>query len=303
MQRIEVEIPVGPLLGGEIMLPDDAKIAALLHQGAGVHDRDGNMPAVGFKSTLYRRVAQELAARGIATLRFDKRGSGKARFEPQSYTLPQRVDDARAGLRLLRKHTPKLPHLLIGHSEGALVVAKLAQREAVAGVVSLCAPAGNVFELFRHRARRRAERASGTQKTRAELAIEYCEKLEEFFRQGAGLTPEQFVDFSRPYADAGYDGWESYEWLAGHWAEYLKSDPPKHGRKMLVVQGGRDARLWPDNDRRWEEWCREKELADYVRIDHMGHDLNDARRKHFRVDNDVLDIVTEWTGARSVSDG
>lgn len=297
MQRIEVEIPANPPLGGEIMLPDDAEIAVLLAQGSGVHDRDGNMQAVGFKSTLYRRVARELGRRGtIASLRFDKRGHDKPILAPQSYSVASRIDDLRAALEVLRQdeRTGSLPLFLVGHSEGAMMVAKLAETEDVRGVVSLAAPFGNVFELQRERAHRLAREGKGAVKAKGERALEFYDRLEQYFKEGAKLPPEQFVEFAKGYEGAGYMGWESYDWLAAHWADALKSDPTANGTPMLVVQGGRDARLWPDNDRRWEEWCAERELAEYVRIDHMGHDLNDARRKHFRVDNDVLDVVSEW---------
>jgi hypothetical protein len=296
MKALELNVPVDPPLGATLTLPTQPVAAALIHQGAGVHDRDGNMRAVGFKSTLYRRVARELGARGIATLRFDKRGHDKPAMFAHAYTLDQRIEDARAALNVLREddRTNTLPLFMVGHSEGGRVVAKLAESEDVRGVVSLCAPWGNVFELYRHRARRKSEQATGAAKARAELALEYCEKLEDYFRQGAHLTPEQFVAFSKPYFEAGYEGWESYEWYGGHWANALDSDPTRHGTPLLVVQGGRDARLWPDNAESWRNWCASRNAAEFRLIDHMGHDLNDARQKAFRVDEEVINVVSEW---------
>jgi uncharacterized protein len=297
MHTHELQVPVQPPLGATLTIPENPRVAALMHQGSGVHDRDGNMQAVGFKSTLYRRVARELAKRaGVATLRFDKRGHDKPAEYPHTYTLQQRLDDAGAALNVLREHeqTRDLPLYLIGHSEGAMVVAKLAESEDVKGVVSLAAPFGNVFELGKERARRMAEEGKGQAKARGELALEYYARLEQHFKEGAKFTPEDFVEFAKPYQDAGYAGWESCEWLAGHWAEALKSDPTRHDIPMLVVQGGRDARLWPDNPKRWQAWCEDRPLADYRLIDHMGHDLNDARQKLFRVDDKVLDITSQW---------
>ncbi|MCA8919067.1 MAG: alpha/beta fold hydrolase [Planctomycetes bacterium] len=298
MKFIETTIPTSPTLGATLTLPDEPAVAALIVQGSGVHDRDGNMPAVGFKSTLYRRVARELARRGkLASLRFDKRGSDKSADEPQDYTIPQRLDDLRAALTVLREneHTANLPLFLIGHSEGAMMVAKLGETENVRGIVSLAAPFGNVFQLQRERARRLTSEGRGAVKARGERALEFYQRIEQLFKEGAKLLPEQFKEFADEYRDAGFQGWESYEWLAGHWANALQSDPTKSSKPMLVVQGGRDARLWPDNDERWQAWCETRELADFVLIDHMGHDLNDARQKAFRVDDDVLDTVVEWT--------
>lgn len=304
MEDIELEIPTVPPLGATLTLPEQPRAAVLLVQGSGVHDRDGNMQAVGFKSTLYRRVARELARRfALAVLRFDKRGSDKPAGAAHDYSIPQRLDDLRAALGVLRQRTAGLPQFLVGHSEGAMMVAKLAETEAVRGVVSLAAPFGNVFELQRERARRLAREGKGAQQARGERALEFYDRLEQFFKEGAKLLPEQFLEFAREYQDAGFQGWESYEWLAGHWADALQADPTKLGTPMLVVQGGRDARLWPDNDQRWENWCSTRELAEYVRIDHMGHDLNDARQKAFRVDEDVLNVVGEWVTQRSEARG
>lgn len=297
MRGIDLELHTDPPLGATLTLPDEPRIAALIVQGSGVHDRDGNMHAVGFKSTLYRRVARELAKRGgIASLRFDKRGSEKPAGSTYDYSIPSRLDDLRAALHVLREneHTHGLPLFLIGHSEGAMMVAKLAETEDVRGVVSLAAPFGNVFELQRERARRLVREARGATKAKGERALEYYDRLEQLFKEGAKLLPDEFRKFAAEYEGTGYQGWESYEWLAGHWANALEADPPKHGKPMLVVQGGRDARLWPDNDERWEKWCAKRELAEYVRIDHMGHDLNDARQKVFRVDEEVLDVVANW---------
>lgn len=293
MQKIDLSVPTTSPLGATLTLPDQPKAAAVIVQGSGVHDRDGSMPGVGFASTLYRRVARELAERaGLVSLRFDKRGHDKPDSAPQDYTVAQRLDDIRAALGVLRgdQRTRDLPLFLIGHSEGAMMVAKLAETEALAGVVSLAAPFGNTFELGKDRAQRLLS-LSGAQQAKGELALEYYERLEAFFREGARLLPEEFVEFAKPYKGAPYQGWESYEWLAGHWASALESDPKL---PMLVVQGGRDARLWADNPERWQEWCEAHDQADYEFIDHMGHDLNDARQKAFRVDEDVLKVVGDW---------
>src|SRR5687768_14781424 len=70
---IEVEAP-GPLgpLRGTLLVPDDARAVVLMLPGSGATDRDGNSP--GMSPAPLRLIAEGLAARGIATLRVDKRG-------------------------------------------------------------------------------------------------------------------------------------------------------------------------------------------------------------------------------------
>ncbi|MDC1142604.1 alpha/beta fold hydrolase [Planctomycetota bacterium] len=297
MRVHELEVPTIPTLGATVTVPDAPKAVALMVQGSGVHDRDGSINAIGFKSTLYRRVARELAKRGeIVTLRYDKRGHNRPENYPHEYTIDSRMDDARIALETLRSQPEfaGLPVYLIGHSEGGMMVSKLAESVDVAGVVSLAAPFGNVFELGKDRFQRLIDQGRGATAERGRAALEFYSQLERLFAEGAQLLPTEFVEMALPFRDKGYQGWESFEWLAGHWAEALNSDPTKNGNRMLVVQGGRDARLWADNPRRWEDWTSKRELADYKLIDHMGHDLNDARQKLFKVYEEVLDAVVEW---------
>jgi pimeloyl-ACP methyl ester carboxylesterase len=291
MTTTDLILPNG--LGATLMRPEGATACALIHQGSGVQDRDGNMPVIGFASSLYKRLARELARHGIASLRFDKRGhDAPGVFE---YTVPQRLEDARVALVPVREQGLKT--FLVGHSEGAMIVAKLAETESVDGVVSLAAPFGNTIELGRFRAQRLVDSASASQQQKGARALEFYERLEAYVREGASLTPKDFAEFAAPYLGAGFHGFESYEWLAGHWAGALDSDPTQHARRMLVVQGGRDARMYPDNPERWQKWCKARELADFVKIDHMGHDLNDARQKAFRLDDDLVSVVAEWITA------
>lgn len=49
---------------------------ALIIAGSGPTDRNGNDPSLGLNTDCYRLLAEELARRGIASLRYDKRGAG-----------------------------------------------------------------------------------------------------------------------------------------------------------------------------------------------------------------------------------
>ncbi|MER7036077.1 alpha/beta hydrolase family protein, partial [Streptomyces albidoflavus] len=66
----------GASLAGSLTLPTGPgpHPAVLLLHGSGPLDRDGNAPKLPVN--LARPVAEALAARGIATLRYDRRGAG-----------------------------------------------------------------------------------------------------------------------------------------------------------------------------------------------------------------------------------
>lgn len=305
MQR---DLLVGDL-GATFVCPERARAAALLLQGSGVHDRNGSMPAFNFRSNLYERLARELAARGISSLRYDKRGHELPADAPRDYSLTTRLADAGAALMVL-KAQPEVagPTLIIGHSEGALVGAMLSCSNTGEGrpienqkskiencrVVSLAAPFGNVFELNRFRAQKLATGPNAALHSRGARAVEFLTRLEGLFQANKRLTPREFLEFAQPYRDAGFAGWESFDWLREHWQGKAQCDPTAKGVPMLVVQGGRDNRLWDDNVQRWRDWCATRPLAKFVEIPDMGHDLNDARRKAFVLHEDVVGVISAW---------
>ncbi len=100
--------------------------AALLLPGSGPTDRDGNQPPASSPDTL-ARLADALDGDGVATLRFDKYGTGRTglgayRDHPETLDYPAFVRQARAAYEVLRDQPETDPHalLVVGHSEGAM---------------------------------------------------------------------------------------------------------------------------------------------------------------------------------------
>lgn len=117
--------------------------AALILAGSGPVDRDGNLPHA--RNDSLKRLARDLAARGVATLRIDKRGvaaSAPAAAREDDLRFDTYVADALSWLPVLEAEAGaaglRVTRLfLIGHSEGALVATLAAQRRAVDGLVLL----------------------------------------------------------------------------------------------------------------------------------------------------------------------
>jgi len=65
-------------LAGTLSLPAVAKgvPVVLLIAGSGPTDRDGNNPMLPGKNDALKQLASSLAARGVASVRYDKRGIG-----------------------------------------------------------------------------------------------------------------------------------------------------------------------------------------------------------------------------------
>lgn len=134
--------PTGTL-AGTLEMPATMKGAppvVLLIAGSGPTDRDGNSPLLPGKNDALKMLALGLAQRGVASLRYDKRGIGAsaAGAPPESdLRFDTYVDDAVAWLRELRaqKHFSRIA--IAGHSEGSLIGMIAARHEHVDGFASL----------------------------------------------------------------------------------------------------------------------------------------------------------------------
>ena len=128
-------------LVGTTTLPRDISRpvpVAVIVAGSGPTDRNGNGPLV--QTDLYLQLAHQLAERGIASVRYDKRGiaaSAKGVNHPE-LTLDDYADDVGAIAREIATDKRFSRVFLIGHSEGAGLVLQAANRGApVAGVVMM----------------------------------------------------------------------------------------------------------------------------------------------------------------------
>ncbi len=133
--------------------PQPQAIAALLISGSGPVDRDSDARrlAIGVMA----QVAERLAAAGVATLRYDKRGVGESEGDFHATGLHDNVDDARAALAALRAQpgVDASRVVVVGHSEGAIIATELAADDrGLAGVVLLAGSATTGEEVLREQA-------------------------------------------------------------------------------------------------------------------------------------------------------
>jgi hypothetical protein len=129
-------------LYGSLMTPPKPKSgpAVLLIVGSGPTDRDGNSIVASVKPANLKLIAQDLAAAGVTSLRYDKRGLGKsapAMLREADLRFTTYVDDAAVFARFLRAQPQVTCVILLGHSEGALIAALAAQKVATCGVIEV----------------------------------------------------------------------------------------------------------------------------------------------------------------------
>ena len=127
------------MLSGALTLPDGAAEAVVLClHGSGPMDRDQNV--AGQKLDVFNTIAAHLAARDIATFRYDKRGCGESTGDYLSAGHFDLVADAIACLDFLEAGSLARfqRFYLLGHSEGTIIAAEVAaERGGVDGLVLL----------------------------------------------------------------------------------------------------------------------------------------------------------------------
>lgn len=128
---VTVDVGGGVQLSGTLATPagHGPFPVALIIPGSGPTDRDGNGP--GVRGDAYKLLAGALGARGIATLRYDKRGVGASR--PPQHESDLRFDDYVNDAVALTHYLESTKQFgsvsSVGHSEGSLIGMLAAQRD------------------------------------------------------------------------------------------------------------------------------------------------------------------------------
>ncbi|PWF42489.1 alpha/beta hydrolase family protein [Massilia glaciei] len=138
----------GVMLGATLSLPDGVarpNVVILVH-GSGPGNRDAQI----FGHRPFAVMADHLARRGIAVLRYDKRGVARSTGDYANHVLPQLVDDLNAVVRAVKERKQFNRLGLIGVSEGPAIAAAVAARDpaSVDFVVSLAGTGLNGLEMI-----------------------------------------------------------------------------------------------------------------------------------------------------------
>jgi pimeloyl-ACP methyl ester carboxylesterase len=211
----------------------------LLIAGSGPTDRDGNSPLFSGPNNSIKILAEDLAAQGIASVRYDKRGvgeSGKAMqqaAEKAKITLREDdlrfenyIDDAVWWGKKLRGDRRFSSLTVIGHSEGSLIGMVAAQRMGADAFVSVAGSGRPINQIL-------------LEQLKAQLPPALLKSTEDILAQlAAGQTvasvPPQLNIFLRPSIQPYMISW-------------LRYDPTKEIARLsvpvLIVQGTTDVQV------------------------------------------------------------
>ena len=127
-----------------LFVPKESVPVVLFVTGSGGQDR--NEEVFGHKPFLV--IADYLAKRGIASLRYDDRGVGKSTGPTQGATTMNNLADAEAGIAYLRSLKQFGKVGVIGHSEGGTVAFMMGANKSVDFLVSLAGSTASGLEVI-----------------------------------------------------------------------------------------------------------------------------------------------------------
>ena len=297
MTSTTLTFPSGDLtLAGTLTLPTGTGPfpAAVLVSGSGPIDRDSNMKRAQLH--VMSQVADHLAANGIASLRYDKRGVGESGGDYKATGWFDNVADARAALDVLEQQDAVDPGRLfvVGHSEGALIATELASEEPPAGVVLLAGAAQPGKDVLQWQARGLAQTLPAPAKfimkvLRQDLVKTNQKRLAQLEATTGDIARMQMVRVNA-------------KWFR----EFMAHDPSESLKKavvpVLAITGSKDVQVDPADVARMESLAPTPftghvldDVTHLLRTDDgpVGTKTYKAQMKR-PVDGTLLDLVSDW---------
>ncbi len=169
------------MLAATFTLPEKPRAAVVFVSGSGAQNRDEEI----FEHKPFGLLADRLARAGIASLRYDDRGTAQSTGNFASATTYTFRDDAATALARLRSLCPDCPVGVIGHSEGGTIAFMLAADGKVDFAISLAGMAQTGLELIMEQ-NRDVLRVAGLSGSEFETKIA---KVEATLLQSAANSP------------------------------------------------------------------------------------------------------------------
>lgn len=255
-QLISITSNDGTVLAGTLTRPanQNGKLPGIvLLQGSGPTDRDGNQP--GIRSDVLRQIAEGLALKGIATLRYDKRGqpanatsvpADQAQY-PAYFHWNRYVDDAYAAYAFMRAQ-PGIEMTktgFLGHSEGGLIALDLTSRlvvtEQPAFLVLASTPGRRMEVVLQEQIGRLLTEQKASQAQRKHFLGEN-ERIMKAIRDTGKIpdnVPPGLTNLYPAYLGPFLQAW-------------FKLDPvalaTRYSGPVLIVQGDADMQVSPERD-------------------------------------------------------
>jgi uncharacterized protein len=259
--QISAPGPKGPLEGTYLDAGARAPVVLII-PGSGPTDRDGNNP-LGITASQYRLLAEALAAKGVSSVRVDKRGmfgSKAAVTDPNDVTIADYATDVHNWVAAIRRRATVPCVWVLGHSEGGLVALSAGQDpEGICGIIAISTPGRKLGDVIRQQLRDNPANAPVLDSALAAIdALEQGRKVDV-----SGMHPA----LQRLFAPQ----------LQNFLIDAFSRDPAKLAaqldRAILIIQGQRDLQVTAADAKALAGGQPEAKL---VLIPKMNHVLKDV---------------------------
>jgi pimeloyl-ACP methyl ester carboxylesterase len=227
------------------------------------------------------RLSAALAARGVATFRYDKRGCGASEGEWASAGLFTLIDDARDALGVLRGQEVVDPARigLVGHGEGAWLAMSVAAADPAVGPLTLIgATARSLRDVLRRGVAERSRR-------RVESEIPEPEPFVAVFDRGVEELIERAARGETVMTLPGGNGLAASIWLAGWEPGFqipARALATLQQRSITLVHGDTDAWVDPEESILLADALEPTAAPRRIVVRGAGHDLAEAPEALFR---------------------
>ncbi len=262
--------------------------AIVLVHGPGPNDRDETM----FSNKMFRDLAEGLASRGIAVLRYDKRTKV---YGPQmsatNYTLQQEtVDDAVRATAVARAQPEVKRVFALGHSLGGYAMPRIAARDGkLSGAIIMAGNARPIEDVVLEQNEYLLQLTGG-----GPDAVKRLETLKAEIAKVKALAPGQ----ANPPVVLG---------LPSAYFLDLKSYDPvasakRLGLPLLILQGQRDIQVTMKDYDRWKAGVPAT-FHTYPKLNHLfmageGPGSPAEYRRPANVAPEVIDDIAKWIAAQ-----
>ncbi|MFC1866322.1 alpha/beta hydrolase [Chloroflexota bacterium] len=289
-------------LSGTVTLPrfGESFPGVLLIPGSGQVDRNEN--AKKLQINVFREITYFLADNNIATLRYDKRGVGKSEGNFWETGLLDNASDALSALEYFGNYkgikTDKI--FLLGHSEGAIISAKLAVRGVhVAGIILLAGTAQKGEEILKWQAQQVVKGLKG-----------FNSWLIKLFRIDVAKAQQKQIEkiksSSKDWYRVQFIAKINAKWMREFLAYNPAEDLPKIKVPILAITGSKDIQVNPEDLKKMAELS--KTDFEYHKLPNVTHilrkDQGEPSLSTYKeqvnrpMDSEILAIILNWLKKR-----
>ena len=273
-EEITLNTPTGDI-HGRLMFPDSEAPCpvVIIIAGSGATDMNGNSIGARMTNNSLLYLARELAANGIASVRYDKRGIGTstaAATAEQDIRFEHYIGDAALWADKLGCDARFSKVVIAGHSEGSLIGMVAAQQsKAVKGYISIAGCGSPAYEILERQLKSQPERIQ-------QESAAICKELRE--GRTVEKVPFYLSSLYRASVQPYLISWFRYDPAV----EIAKLDIP-----VLILQGDRDLQVGVEEA---EKLQAAREDAAFYIIKDMNHVLKqcvtDDMKEQLKIYND-----------------